>query len=85
MQTDFDAHGALKEIRTGRQLEELTAAADALRRETGGLFESSEEISAIWKGDSADAYLQKLRLLSSELDRLQKEISDTIETARFAD
>ena len=85
MQTDLKSPDTLKNTRTGRQLDELEAAADSLRRETGSLFEREKEISAVWKGDSADAYLLKLRLLSCELDRLQKEISDTIETARSVD
>jgi len=73
-----------KHISAAKEIAELEAASEAPRKEAARLLESEGHISAAWKGDSADAYLQKLRVISSELDRVQNEILHTIETVRDA-
>jgi len=58
------------------QSEELEKAAAELKLLLESMMEVDGNLSASWKGDSAEAYLSKLRNTYEEITQLQKEINE---------
>lgn len=78
-----DYKDSTKKHRVTGWIGDLEEAAACLKKEAAYLSECEGNISAAWKGDSAEAYLHKLIAVNSELDMLLSDLLNTIETVRL--
>ena len=64
------------------QAEELEEAASKLAQEAAKLRDHRSQVSAAWRGESATAYLKKVRSIEAELQQSAKQIRKCASTIR---
>lgn len=70
-------------IQAKRQADRLSEQAERLSRlASGQMSDTLQKLSGNWKGDSADAYMQKGEKMKSEISSLARELSRTASVIR---